>query len=65
MLVSQLIAYLQTQPQDLQVVYDIHSEFCLLKTDDICILEACRPRSDGWVHHSRPDKPSQKYLMLP
>lgn len=61
--VEELIVFLQTQPQDLQVAYEIHSEQCLLETADIKIREACKPRPDGWVHNKRPDKQTQDYLM--
>lgn len=63
--VSELIAFLQTQPQDLPVAYRLHSEQALLKTEDIDIVALCYPRVDGWVADKRPDKPSQMYLRLP
>lgn len=65
MTVSELIAFLQTQPQDLQVAYMCYSEHVLLETDEIEIYEACEPRPDGWIHNKRPDKPVQTYLMFP
>ncbi len=65
MTVSELIEFLKTQPQDLQVAYQYCSEQCLLVSDDIEIKECCEPRPDGWIHHKRDDKPSQMYLMLP
>ena len=65
MTVAELIAFLQTQPQDLQVCYGLYSEQCLLKVEDIAVEELGMPRPDGWVHHKRPDRPSQKYLCLP
>lgn len=64
MTVAELIAFLQTQPQDLQVAYDKYSGQCLLVEDDIRIFEACEPRPDGWVPYARPDKPTQKYLLF-
>jgi hypothetical protein len=66
--VKELIAYLQTQPQDLEVVYRAGSEYCLLEKTGISgiqILEACEPRQDGWVHEKRPDKPTRTYLAFP
>lgn len=65
MTVAEFVAYLQTQPQDLQVAYELHSEYALLDPADIRIVEACKQRPDGWVHHKRPDMPTQTYLMLP
>jgi hypothetical protein len=63
--VAELIDFLKTQPQELQVAYKIFSEQCLLDPADIEIRELCLPRSDGWVQDARPDKPKQKYLLLP
>ena len=65
MTVSDLIAYLQTLPQNLPVAYDCHSEHCLVEERDIRIYEACEPRPDGWIERKRPDKPVRQYLMLP
>ena len=65
MTVAELIEYLQTQPQDLQVAYDIHSEHCLLEPGDIRVMKACVARPDGWVQRERNDMPAQTYLMLP
>jgi hypothetical protein len=65
MTVAELIAFLQTQPQHLQVAYQIHSEQCLLEVTDIETVEACEPRADGWIQHKRPDMPTQTYLMFP
>ena len=65
MTVRELIAYLSTQPQDLQVVYQLYSEQCLLRTSDISVQKFCVARDDGWVHQARPDKPTQEYLVLP
>jgi hypothetical protein len=65
MTVAELIAFLQTQPQGLSVAYEIHSEACLLETNDIQVFSACPPREDGWIHDARPDKPTQDYLMFP
>jgi hypothetical protein len=64
MTVSELIELLKSQPQDLQVIYGIHSEYCLLEAGNIAITEQCEPRADGWVACRRPDKPKQKYLNV-
>lgn len=62
---AEFIAYLQTQPQDTLVAYRCFSEFCLLKAEEISVLELCQPRLDGWIHDMRPDRPTQAYLVLP
>jgi hypothetical protein len=65
MTVAELITLLQTKPQELQVVYQLHSEYCLLEANLIDVERLCEPRPDGWVHDARPDKPTQEYLVLP
>ena len=65
MTVKELIAFLQTQPQDLQVAYRLFSEFCLLEPEHIGVDSLCPPRPDGWVACRRPDKPTQEYLVFP
>ena len=65
MKVSELIQFLQTQPQHLEVIYRCYSEYALLKTGDIEVGEACPVRDDDWVAHQRPDKPTQTYLIFP
>jgi hypothetical protein len=65
MTVAQLIAFLQTQPQDLPVAYCCYSEQVLLEADDIRLVEACKPRPDGWIQDKRPDKETQMYLLFP
>ena len=65
MTVSDLIAFLQTQPQDLMVAYELYSEQCLIEVNEIVIMEASVPRHDGWIEHKRSDKPTQKYLLFP
>ena len=65
MTVAELIAFLQTQPQDLPVAYRCCSEQVLLESDDIRIKEACKPREDGWIQDKRPDKETQTYLLFP
>ena len=65
MTVAELIAFLQTQPQDLQVAYRCCSEQAVLDADQIYIAEKCQPRPDGWIHDERRDKPTQRYLLFP
>jgi hypothetical protein len=65
MKVSELIELLKTYPQDLDVIYDLFSEHCLLNAEDISVIDACEPRKDGWVPRARPDKVTKKYLSLP
>jgi hypothetical protein len=65
MTVKELIDFLQTQPQHLPVAYRLYSEQCLLRANAIKIASLCIPRPDGWVHDSRPDKPTQEYLLFP
>lgn len=65
MTVKELIEFLQTQDQELQVAYSLHSEQCLMELNNIMILEACFPRNDYWIQDKRPDMPTQKYLLFP
>jgi len=65
MTVKELIEFLLTQPQELQVAFRCCSEYCLLEARDIDVGKACEPRPDGWVQNFRKDKPSQDYLMFP
>lgn len=65
MTIAELIEVLKTKPQDLQVAYELYSEYCLLEAQHIKIRPLCAPRPDGWVHAARPDKPTQHYLVLP
>ena len=65
MTVAELIAFLQTQPQELQVAYRCCSEQVLLEAKEIEIAEKCPPRPDGWIQDKRPDKSTQTYLLLP
>lgn len=65
MTVAELIAFLQTQPQDLPVAFRCYSEAVVLDADKIKIEEACEPWADGWIQNRRPDKPAIKYLMFP
>lgn len=65
MTVKELIAILQSKPQDIQVAYRRFSEWSLLEADDIGVAALCSPRADGWVADARPDHPMQDYLTLP
>ena len=65
MTVSELIELLKTKPQDLQVAYELYSEYCLLEAQNVGVIEACEPRPDGWIQHKRNDMPVQSYLMFP
>jgi len=65
MTVSELIAFLQTKPQDIQVAYRCCSEQCLLEAKEIDVVKLCAPRPDGWIQNSRSDMPKQEYLLLP
>lgn len=65
MTVKELIEFLQTQPQDLPVVYRSHSEYDLLDVKYIHIKNLCIERPDGWVANQRPDKKTKKYLAFP
>jgi hypothetical protein len=65
MTVADLIKFLQTQPQDLQVAFLQYSEQCLLEQKDIKVVEASVARPDGWIKDARPNQPTQKYLMFP
>lgn len=65
MKVSELIEFLKTQPQGLDVAFRCCSEQCLMTADEITITEECEPRPDGWIQNARPDKPKQQYLMFP
>lgn len=65
MTVSELIAFLQTKPQDLTVIYQCCSEYNTLEAEQITIEEHCAARPDGWVQVNRGDKPGRTYLVLP
>jgi hypothetical protein len=64
MQVKDLVEFLLTQPQDIQVAYSLYSEQCLLDLTHIEMIKACKPRKDGWIHHARPDKPLETYLLF-
>lgn len=65
MTVADLIEFLKTQPQELPVISRMYSDYDLLKSDEIEVVEMCLPREDGWVQYKREDMPSQKYLCFP
>lgn len=65
MTVKELIDLLATYQKDLPVAYRLHSEQCLMKPDDICVVDLCHARPDGWVQDKRPDMPTQQYLLFP
>jgi hypothetical protein len=64
MTVAELIEYLKTQPQNMQVALECYSEFCLLDEEGIQQYTACEPRPDGWIHIQRQDKPARTYVLL-
>lgn len=64
MTVAELVEKLQELPQNLTVITPLHSEFVILRPNGITIESHCEPRSDGWVHNSRPDKPLQEYVII-
>lgn len=65
MTVADLIAYLQTQPQEIAVAYRRFSEQVLLQASEIMIAHECEPRPDGWIQNARPDMKTRPYLMFP
>ncbi len=65
MTVKELIEFLQSQPQELQVAYGLYSEQVLLESSDIEVFEGCEVRPDGWIQDKRPDMPTQSYLRFP
>lgn len=65
MKVHELIAFLQTQPAELDVAYKCFSEQVILDVEDIEVKELCLPRADGWIQNKRPDMPAQKFLVFP
>lgn len=65
MRVKDLIEFLKTQPQDLDVAYRLWSEAMELNLEDIKIVDMCVSRPDGWIAKARPDKPLKTYLVFP
>jgi len=64
MKVKDLIKFLERQNQEMLVAYEIYSEQCLLKEDNMNVKTLCEPRPDGWVANKRGDKPSVEYLVF-
>lgn len=65
MKVYELINFLKTQPQDLDVVYRFCSENVMLTDGQVAVKNLGLARSDGWIPNARPDKPTQQYLVFP
>lgn len=65
MKVSDLIEFLKTKPQDIEVAIEMYSEQCLLEVADIKIHRLVAPRPDGWIQNRRDDQPLQDYLVFP
>jgi len=65
MKVSELIAFLKTQPQHLPVAFRCCSEYCTLEAKEIEVKQLCPVRTDGWIADKRPDNPSVPYLVFP
>lgn len=65
MKVHELIAHLTGLDQELEVAFRCFSEQCLLESDQIEVVEKCRPRPDGWIQDRRPDMPAQRYVLFP
>jgi len=63
--VADLIAFLQTQRQDMPVCYMCCSEYNTFEHGDFQVIPLCYPRPDGWVHDARPDREAQEYLVFP
>ena len=64
MKVSELITFLQTKPQDLQVSYLCSEHHILLEARSIYIFESSLPREGGWIDHEEPGMATQKYLCF-
>lgn len=64
MTVNELIETLKRLPPDLQVVRPLHSEWCLIRADEIVLRELGAPRSDEWVPDLRPGKDARKYVVI-
>lgn len=63
--VKELIAFLQTQPQDLVVAFEQYSDWSEMELDQIRACVAGVRRGDGYIPNARPDKPTQTYLVFP
>jgi len=65
MIVSELIEFLKTQPQDALVAYKKYSEYVLMEDNEIYVCVLSEPHQDGWVHDYRDDKPKSTYVIFP
>lgn len=65
MKVRELIEFLQTMPQDIDVAFCCYSEQMLMEVGDIDLMNGCPPRPDGWIQNERPDEEKQQYLLFP
>lgn len=65
MTVSDLIEFLQTKPQDLQVAFYYFSEKHLLEKSLIVVEKGGIPRQDGLIQATRPDMAQREYLVFP
>ena len=62
--VAAMIEYLKSLPQDMKIVKSEWSEHVLLEAKNFSIDELCVARPDGWVHEARPDKETERYLVI-
>ncbi len=67
MTVKELIEFLKTKPEELDVAYQCCSEHKILDQDEMEIKELKCPRPDGWIHDTwrEEDVPKKKYLLMP
>lgn len=65
MTVAELIALLQTQPQDLPVAFRQFSEYSVMEAEHIDLMDLQAARADGYIGDARPDKPTQQWLVFP
>jgi hypothetical protein len=65
MKVKELIAFLQTQPQDVPVAFCQYSDYTAMEIEHIVLQDLQSARVDGYVGAARPDKPTEKWLVFP
>lgn len=65
MTVKELIEFLKQYPGDALVAYSKYSEQRLMEKDEVSLIEAGKPRPDGWVPDRRPNTGAQTYVMFP
>lgn len=65
MTVAELIAFLQTQPQEMPILFQQYSDYTELRAEQINVEEHGVQRGDGYVGRARPDQPSRKFLVFP